>query len=120
MKKTYFIAILLAFGLTNAIAQGKQECLYTHPGDEVRSYNIPDSNCDKQKLCGLETPDYRGELDASSLRTYFMLLKDKDGKYAIKSMKNDKYLEMKDTLSFKDTPTEHSMFTIIPTKSLKK
>lgn len=110
----------VASGIYILYKDGEQECLYTHPGDEVRSYNIPGTNCDKQNLCGLETPDYRGELDPSSLRTYFMMLKDKDGKYAIKSMKNDKYLEMKNTLSFQNTPTEYSMFTITPTMSLKK
>ena len=92
--------------------EGEKECLYTHLGDEVRSYSFP-ASCSSKNLCGLETPsDYKGELDSSSMRTYFMLLQSPEAsnKFYIKSMKTGKFLEMtKDKLRLSDTP---AIFTI--------
>ena len=92
--------------------EGEKECLYSHLGDEVRSYSFP-SSCSSKNLCGLETPsDYKGELDPNSMRTYFMLLQSPEAanKFYIKSMKTGKFLEMtKDKLRLSDTP---AIFTI--------
>ena len=95
--------------------EGEKECLYSHLGNEVRSFSFP-ATCSSKNLCGLEAPsDYKGELDFNSMRTYFMLLQSPDGpnKVYIKSMKTGKFLEMtKDKLRLRDTPNKHALFTI--------
>ena len=94
--------------------QGEKECMYTHPTDSLRSYFFP--SCNTKNMCGLETPDYKGDLDKESLRTYFMLLKHPQGKYYIRSMKNNRYLKMTDkSLDFSDKPSEECLFDISPT-----
>jgi len=91
---------------------GKKECLYTSPAKELRSYFFP--SCDSQNLCGLSTPDWKGELDGDSLRTYFMILQHPSGKYYIKSMLNNGYITMsKSRLQLLDEPATDSLFNFI-------
>jgi hypothetical protein len=91
---------------------GKKECLYSSPADEIRSYSFP--SCDTQNLCGLETPDYKGELDVDSLRTYFMILRNPDGKFFIKNMKSNKYVCMtKKGLQYSTTVNDKCLFSIV-------
>lgn len=93
---------------------GKQECMYSSPNNEVRSYFFP--TCNSQNLCGLEEPDYKGELDSESLRTYFMVLQHPSGQYYIKNMKNDMYLCMskKHGLKFVKQLSADCLFSIAP------
>lgn len=94
---------------------GEKECMYTHPTNSIRSYYFP--SCSSKNMCGLETPDYRGELDSDSLRTYFMILKHPKGKYYIKSMKNNKYVCMTNSeLSFESKPNKNCLFSIAPSQ----
>jgi hypothetical protein len=89
--------------------EGEKECLYTHASNTPRSYYFP--SCDAKNLCGLETPTYEGTLDGDSLRTYFMILQHPSGKFYIKSMKNDMYLQMiNDRPSFSKNPNENCLF----------
>ena len=91
--------------------QGKKECLYTHPTNDIRSYFFP--SCDTSNLCGLTEPDYKGQLDQDSLRTYFMILTNPQGKFFIKSMKNDKYLCMTNNqIKLLDSPDDNCLFDI--------
>ena len=90
---------------------GKHECLYSSPANQLRSYFFP--SCDSQNLCGLETPDWKGELEGDSLRTYFMILQHPEGKYYLKNMQNDMYITMeKDSLLLTKQPTKNSLFDI--------
>lgn len=91
---------------------GEKECLYAHPTNSVRSYLF--SNCNSNNLCGLQTLNDRGELDKPSLRTYFMILEHPSGKFYIKNMKNDLFLQMtKNKLSFVNKPNEDCLFSVI-------
>lgn len=100
--------------------QNKQECMYTHPTNDVRSFFfqpsgapsyknntaqsvsyavdgtqiVQEQTCNLQNLCGSETLNSDGEIDSNSLRTYFMILEAGNDTYWIKSMKNDGYLQL--------------------------
>ena len=101
----------VAKGIYILMKPSDKECLYTSPDNSIRSYYFP--NCSNSKnLCGIPSIDYKGEIDEGSLHTYFMLLQNPDGKYYIKSMINDKYICMNNSLSLVDEPTTDCIFTI--------
>jgi len=103
----------VAEGVYKLNKPGDQECLYTSPQNTLRSYYFP--GCQSKNLCGLDGPDYKGELDQDSLRTYFMILQHPTGHFYIKSMKNDMYVNMNDNkLYLSSQPTDNSLFSIMP------
>lgn len=87
-----------------------QECMYTSPDNSIRSY-VMNGTCASKSLCGLDKPTETGDLDERSLHTYYMILQHPNGKYYIKSMSNDLYLCMKDSLSLVSEPTEDCLFS---------
>jgi hypothetical protein len=103
----------VANGVYILFKPGKQECLYSSPANQLRSFFFP--TCQGSNVCGMETPDWRGELDPDSLRTYFMILQNPDGKFYLKNMKNDKYVNMTSSKIFlSNKPQQSSLFEIIP------
>jgi len=103
----------VASGVYILFKPGKQECMYSSPANELRSFFFP--SCTGKNLCGLEQPDFRGELDPDSLSTYFMILQNPDGKFYLKNMKNNKYVNMTSTKLFlSNSPKQSSLFEIIP------
>lgn len=100
----------VAKGVFILMKPGDKECLYTSPDNSLRSYFFP--NCNQQNLCGLPKVNSTGDIDQASLHTYFMILKNPEGKYYIKSMSNDKYICMNQHLTLVDQPTSNCIFTI--------
>jgi hypothetical protein len=100
----------VAHGIFMLKKPGDQECMYTSPDNSVRSY-VMNGSCASKSLCGLDKPTETGDLDERSLHTYYMILQHPNGKYYIKSMSNDLFLCMKDTLSMTNEPTEECLFT---------
>ena len=88
-----------------------KECLYASPANQLRSFYFP--SCDGANLCGLSKPDYKGELDGDSLRSYFMILQHPNGKFYLKNMRNNMYVTMtSNKLKMTRQPTTQSLFTI--------
>jgi len=91
------------------------ECLYTHytmnQPDEVRSL-VKEGSCVKTSLCGDTSLNYQGELDESSLRTYFRVIKSDIGSgNNIVSVKNNEYLCIDGgKVSFKKSPDATCVF----------
>ncbi len=89
----------------------QRECLYSSPANEVRSFFFED--CVSPNLCGAQSLDYRGELDSSSLHSYFMILQHPRGAFYIKNMKNGMFLEMtQDSLRFVKNVNKNCLFNI--------
>jgi len=97
----------------------EEECLYVNSdSNQLRSYLLSsDAGCQSKSLCGMQQPDEKGQLDKSSLQTYFMILQHPNGKYYVKNMKNDKFVMMSDrAIKLVTNPTEECLFTITRTQ----
>jgi hypothetical protein len=109
-KETSWKLKRVAKGVFILMKPGEKECLYTSVDSSLRSYFFP--NCNQPNLCGLPSTNSIGEIDQASLHTYFMILRNPDGKYYIKSMSNDKYICMDGSLKLVEEPTEKCIFDI--------
>jgi hypothetical protein len=109
-KATAWRVQRVAHGVVMLKKPDDKECMYTSPDSSIRSYVI-NGSCNSKNVCGMTEPTSTGELDERSLHTYFMILQNPGGKHYIKSMSNDMYLSMDDSLKLVSEPDDSSLFT---------
>jgi len=98
-------------GVYKLTKPGDKQCLYASPANELRMYNFP--TCDGANLCGLNGPNYKGELDGDSLRSYFMILQHPSGKFYLKNMMNNLFVtSTNNRIMMTKQPDEQSLFDI--------
>ena len=87
------------------------ECLYAGDDNSIKAFTL--LNCPFKNLCGIDTLNYKGELDnQNDYRSYFRIVNSDVSKgYYIISNHNNKYVCINDTgIGFNDKPSENCIF----------
>ncbi len=101
-------------GVIQLVKPQGNECLFAGLDNQLKSYFWSDASCPKRtNLCGLDTSDYRGDLDPQSMPTYFRILNSSTGGYLIQSLETNKFICLQNNqVSMQVNPNSTCVFSI--------